>query len=189
MSRLPSNVGLYVDGPGKKVRTTTIIDEAGSGVLVQGGSVHDPDLPIAANVKAGGALPNPATDAALTVTPRDLPPNAAREAGGFLASIDARLAPGALVQTTVSLAAGVSVLLIGVNANRRGLRWMVTGANPITVAPGAAAAVVGAGFNYNASTGDAGSQGGSEIFDAPAPTGAFHAISALGSTMIVWELT
>lgn len=96
--------------------------------------------------------------------------------------------PAALTvtQTAVTLAAGTSAQLIGPNNARKSLRWMVTGSSPMTVSPGLAAAVVGAGMNYNGGSG-AGQQGGSEAFDVAVPTGAFQAISAGGTTVMIWE--
>lgn len=91
-----------------------------------------------------------------------------------------------VAQTTVTLPAGSSTQLIGPNNARKLLRWMVTGSSPMTVSAGLAAAVVGAGMNYNGGSG-AGQQGGSEAFDAAVPTGAFQAISAGGTTVTVWE--
>ena len=91
-----------------------------------------------------------------------------------------------VTQTAVTLPAGTSAQLIGPNGARKSLRWMVTGSSPMTVAPGTAAAVVGVGMSYNGGSG-AGQQGSSESFDAAVPTGAFQAISAAGTTVVIWE--
>ena len=95
---------------------------------------------------------------------------------------------GTITQTLVTLTAATSAQLIAANATRKGLRWMNTGTNPMTVVPGAGPAVAGSGMNYNGSTG-AGFQGGSEAFEGSAvPTGAYQAISTLGTTVTVWEM-
>lgn len=89
--------------------------------------------------------------------------------------------------TVVTLTAATSAQLIAANATRKGLRWMNIGTNPVTIVPGASAAVVGNGMNYNGS-GGTGQQGGSEAFEGTAvPGDAFQAISTNGTTIIVWE--
>lgn len=96
--------------------------------------------------------------------------------------------PGTITQTLVTLSAAATGQLAAANATRKGLRWMVTGANPMTVAPGASAAVAGVGMSYNGNSG-VGTQGGSEAFEGSVvPTNAFQAISTLGTTVIVWEM-
>ena len=89
-------------------------------------------------------------------------------------------------QTTVTLSAATSAPLIAANGSRKKLRWMVTGSNPMTVAPGSSAAVANVGMNYNGSSAS-GYQGGSDSFDGDTATGAFQAISTLGTTVTVWE--
>ena len=87
----------------------------------------------------------------------------------------------------VTLSAATSAQIVAPNQARKGLRWMNIGLNPMTVTPGAAAAVVGQGMAYNGAAG-AGQQGGSECFEGTAvPGDAFQAISTLGTTVIVWE--
>ena len=96
-------------------------------------------------------------------------------------------APVTYTQTVVALAANSPGQLIGSNPSRKSLRWMDVGTNPMTVVPGAGTPVVGSGMNYNGGNGS-GQQGSSEQFDAGAvPTNAFQAISAAGTTAIVWE--
>lgn len=95
---------------------------------------------------------------------------------------------GGVTQTRVTLAANTSGILIAANATRKGLRWMNTGVNPMTVVPGLSAATVNNGMNYNGNSGS-GFQGGSEAFEGSAiPTSAFQAISTLGTTVTVWEI-
>lgn len=92
-----------------------------------------------------------------------------------------------ITQTIVTLPANTSTPLIGSNSSRKSIRWMVTGTNPMTVAPGAAAVGVNVGMNYEGNSGS-GHQGGSESYDAGAvPTNAFQAISLAGTTVTVWE--
>lgn len=95
---------------------------------------------------------------------------------------------GTITQTVVTLGAGSSVQIVAANANRKGLRWMNTGANPVTIVPGAGPAVANAGMNYNGQSGS-GFQGGSECFEGTGvPTGAFQGISTVGTTVLVWEM-
>lgn len=90
-------------------------------------------------------------------------------------------------QSSVTLAAATSATLIASNVNRKALRWMVVGTNPMTVVPGAGPAVANAGINYSGNAGT-GMQGGSEEFSGSAvSTQQFTAISTLGTTVIVWE--
>lgn len=95
--------------------------------------------------------------------------------------------PATVTQSIVTLSPGSTAQLIGANTARKGLRWMNIGSNPMTVAPGVSAAVVGQGMQYNGAFGT-GMQGGSESFEGTAvPIGAFQAISTLGTTVVVWE--
>lgn len=89
-------------------------------------------------------------------------------------------------QIPVTLVAATSATLIAANANRRALRWMVTGSNPMTVVPGAGPAVAGTGMNYSPGSG-VGFQGGADGFSGEVSTQAFTAISTLGTTVAVWE--
>lgn len=90
-------------------------------------------------------------------------------------------------QTVVNLPAGVSTQILAANAARRALRWMNAGVNPVTVVPGAAAAVAGLGMNYGAA-GGVGLQGGSDSFTrGEISASAFQAISTVGSSITVWE--
>lgn len=89
-------------------------------------------------------------------------------------------------QTTVTLTAATSATLLAANASRKGLRWMVTGTNPMTVAPGLVTVIAGAGMNYSPGSGT-GQQGGSDSFAGDTSTQAFSAISTLGTTVTVWE--
>lgn len=103
------------------------------------------------------------------------------------ASAASRSIPSTVTQTIITLSPGTTTQLIAANAARKGLRWMNIGSNPMTVAPGASAAVVGQGMQYNGAFGT-GMQGGSESFEGTAvPTSAFQAISTLGTTIVVWE--
>lgn len=88
--------------------------------------------------------------------------------------------------TIVTLTAANSATLIAANANRKALRWMITGTNPMTVVPGAGPAVAGAGMNYSPGSGT-GYQGGSDSFAGEVSTQAFSAISTGGTTVVVWE--
>lgn len=91
-----------------------------------------------------------------------------------------------ITETKITLAPGVSQQIVASNANRKLLRWMNTGINPMTVSV-AASAVVGTGMNYGpaSSTSD---QGGSEDFDGTnVPSNQFAAISTGGTTLTVWE--
>lgn len=90
-------------------------------------------------------------------------------------------------QTKVTLTAATSTTLIASNTARRALRWMNTGSNPVTVAPGAVTVTAGDGMNYNPGTG-IGQQGGADSFGVnEVSMDAFSAISTLGTTVIVWE--
>lgn len=96
--------------------------------------------------------------------------------------------PATLAQIMVTLTAGVSQQLVAANPARVGLRWMVTGANPMTVAPGTSPAVVGVGMNYSPPA-SVGQQGGSETMEGTAmTTDAYQAISAAGTVVCVWEM-
>ena len=109
-------------------------------------------------------------------------------AGGFRLSVQPRGgAAVTLTQTLVTLAAGVSQTLIAANANRRYLAFANVGANPMTVAPGAVTVTAGQGMNYSA--GEAPSfQGGGQAFEGSAvATSAFSAVSAVGTTVCIWE--
>lgn len=93
----------------------------------------------------------------------------------------------AIAQTVLTLPAATSTTLVAANPARRSLRWMVTGTNPMTAAPGLVTVAAGAGMNYGAASGT-GQQGGSESFEGPSvPTNAFSVISAGGTTVTVWE--
>jgi hypothetical protein len=94
-------------------------------------------------------------------------------------------APYTITQTVVTLTAATSTSLIVANASRKYLSFMVTGADDVTVVPGAGPAVAGAGLVYQAQA--TGKQGGSQEFPTGAPTNAFQAISTAGSRVIVWE--
>lgn len=89
-------------------------------------------------------------------------------------------------QTVVTLTAATSQTLIAANTARKALRWMVTGANPMTVAPGAVTVTAGAGMNYSPGSGT-GFQGGSDSFPGEVSTQAFSAISTSGTTVVIWE--
>lgn len=89
-------------------------------------------------------------------------------------------------QSLVTLSGGTSATLIAANSSRKKLRWMVTGTNPMTVAPGLVTVTAGAGMNYNGAA-TTGYQGGADSFDGDASTQAFSAISANGTTVTVWE--
>lgn len=90
-------------------------------------------------------------------------------------------------QTKVSLAPATSATLIAANASRRALRWMNTGLNPVTVAPGGATVTAGNGFNYAPGSG-VGTAGGFATFDInEVSSDSFSAISTLGTTVEVWE--
>lgn len=90
-------------------------------------------------------------------------------------------------QTIVTLTAATSAALIAANANRKALRWMVTGLNPMTVAPGNVTVTAGAGMNYSPASGT-GFQGGFESFSGiEISAQQFNAISTLGTTVAVWE--
>jgi len=91
-----------------------------------------------------------------------------------------------LTQTVVSVTA-TSSQLIAANSSRKSLKWMVVGANDVTVAPGSSSAVFGAGLIYQAQA--ANKQGSADTFDAVDPTNAYQVICAAGqtSTVIVWE--
>lgn len=111
-------------------------------------------------------------------------------ANGSLASLDAKtpaLTSGTLTQTCTPLPAGTSTKFLDVNPVRRSLRWQNVGTGAMTVAPGTAAVVVGAGLNYEP-PGATGGQGGGTSFDgAPTPAGAFSAVSTAGTTVCAWE--
>jgi hypothetical protein len=89
-------------------------------------------------------------------------------------------------QTSVTLPAGSNEVLIGANSNRRALRWMNVGTNPMTVVPGAGPAIAGAGMNYTGAV-EGGYQGGSDSFVGDVSAQAFAAISTAGTTVVVWE--
>lgn len=125
--------------------------------------------------------------------PTDGATNSAQVVGnGVLSAIQGLLAApvtrtGAITQTVVTLAPGTSAQLLAANASRKWARWMVVGTGPMTVAPGATPAVVGAGMAYDPAAG-VGRQGGSESLSDPvSATGAFQAISTAGTVVVVWE--
>lgn len=89
-----------------------------------------------------------------------------------------------ITQTSVAVTAS-SQQLIGANAARKYLAWMVVGTQAVTIVPGATA-VAGAGFVY--SSGGTNLQGASQEWPHGAPTTAFNVIAtATGSTVYVWE--
>lgn len=89
-----------------------------------------------------------------------------------------------ITQTVVTITA-TSQQLIAANSSRKYLSWMVIGTADVTITPGSAAAVVGAGQIFQSA--GANRQGSSQEFPG-APTNAFQAIAALtGSTVVVWE--
>lgn len=93
--------------------------------------------------------------------------------------------PYTITQTVVAVTAA-SAQVVAANAARRFLAWMVLGTADVTIAPGATAAVVGAGMVYQGS--GANKQGASEEFPNGAPSNAFQCIAAAaGSNLIVWE--
>ena len=93
--------------------------------------------------------------------------------------------PGTVTQTIVSAASG---LLIAANPARKSLRWMVTGAADITVAPGVNAPAAGQGMIYQASALGAGKQGASESFvEGAMATNAFAFVASAATTVVVWE--
>jgi hypothetical protein len=96
--------------------------------------------------------------------------------------------PGQLTwtQTVVVLGAAASATLVAANPNRKGLRWMNVGANPMTVVPDAGPAVAGTGMSYNGAAGT-GQQGGADTFPGDTSAQQFTAISTLGTTVVVWE--
>lgn len=91
-----------------------------------------------------------------------------------------------VTQTVVVLAAGVPAPINAQNTQRRGLEWQNVGANPVTIAPGATATV---GQGLVLAPGASGSlAGGSEkYFSGPVPANAFAAVSAAGTSLLVWE--
>lgn len=90
-------------------------------------------------------------------------------------------------QSIVTLSAATSATLLAANASRKALRWMVTGTNPMTVAPGVVTVTAGQGLNYSAGSGT-GQQGGADSFGPnEVSTQAFSAISTSGTTVAVWE--
>jgi len=92
-----------------------------------------------------------------------------------------------ITQTTVTLTAATDAQIIAANSSRKFLQWMVVGANPATVVPGAGPAVAGAGMNYDPGSSTI-NQGGGTTFEGSAiATNAFHAISTGGTTVVVWE--
>lgn len=90
-------------------------------------------------------------------------------------------------QTLANITANVTSVILNINASRKGLRWMVTGANPITIAPGNVTVTPGVGMNYSPGSGT-GQQGGADSFGPnEVSTQAFSANSTLGTTLVIWE--
>lgn len=90
------------------------------------------------------------------------------------------------VQTSVTLPAGVSTTLIGINGTRKALYLENVGTNPFTFAPGLVTVVAGGGRSLNPPS-SIGYQGGSADFSGEYSTQAFSGISTGGTTVIVWE--
>lgn len=103
------------------------------------------------------------------------------------------LVTGTWSPVIVTLPPNESTELAPGNEGRKGLRWMNIGANPFTAVPGIGDAVVGLGFNYDPGKGNAaslaGAQGGGDDFGQTIGVNAFQAISLLGTSVCVWELT
>lgn len=90
-------------------------------------------------------------------------------------------------QTVANVTANVTSVILNTNANRKGLRWMVTGTNPVTIAPGNVTVTIGQGMNYSPGAGT-GQQGGADSFGPnEVSTQAFSANSTLGTTLVIWE--
>ena len=90
-----------------------------------------------------------------------------------------------ITQTAVTVTATTGQL-IAANTSRRYLAWMVIGSQPVTITPGASAAVVGVGLVYSA--GGANQQGAAQEWPHGAPTNVFQCIApATGSVVYVWE--
>ena len=155
-----------------------VVNPAGSGNAVTIADGADATL----GSKADAAIVNPA-----------LPGTAMAFLKGILSTllngVPVTPSPPTIVwtQTIVALAANVSGPIIAANANRKALRWMNVGVNPVTIVPGAVAATVNNGFNYNGN-GGSGLQGASDSFSGnEINTTAYQAISLLGTTIVVWE--
>lgn len=99
----------------------------------------------------------------------------------------ASTAVATITQTRVTLTAATSGALIGANASRKSLRWMNTGANPMTCVPGSGPAVAGVGMNYDPGSSTSNQGGGSSFDGGPVPTNAFSCISTGGTSATVWE--
>lgn len=94
------------------------------------------------------------------------------------------------VQTLVTIPAATMTLLVAANPTRKSLRWMVNGANPMTVVPGTPGSIAaGQGMNYTGAnqTGPTAFAGGYEAFTNEVPGTSFYAYSTLGTTVTVWE--
>ena len=90
-------------------------------------------------------------------------------------------------QTVANITANTTSVILNTNASRKGLRWMVTGANPVTIAPGNVTVTIGQGMNYSPGAGT-GQQGGADSFGPnEISTQAFSANSTLGTTLVIWE--
>ena len=92
------------------------------------------------------------------------------------------------VQTVVPIPANTNTQLVAANALRIGLRWMVTGTNAVTIAPGTTPITAfGLGVIYNPSP-IAGQQGSSEKLDPNECLDAFQAYASAATQVVVWEL-
>jgi hypothetical protein len=100
----------------------------------------------------------------------------------------AKAEPGVtIVQTVVPLSAGVDTRLVEANTHRRYLGFMNTGTGAATLAFGGTAAVNGSGWVIDQASA-AGRQGGSMVWESSAiASGEVHAISQIGTTIVVLE--
>jgi hypothetical protein len=90
------------------------------------------------------------------------------------------------VQTIVSVGAGQSTTLIAANPRRERLRWMVTGAGDVTIAPGSVTVTAGNGMAYAAAAA-AGKPGGADDFQFDCARDAFSVFAAAATQVTVWE--
>lgn len=91
-----------------------------------------------------------------------------------------------VTQTVIVLTAGTSAPLVGVNPQRRGLEFQNVGANSVTIAAGTTAAA-GQGLVLAPGSGTPPAGGSERFFSGPTPANAFAAVSASGTTVLVWE--
>lgn len=89
-------------------------------------------------------------------------------------------------QTVITLTAGQQTTLIPANSRRQRLRWMITGAGAVTIAPGLVTVTAGNGMAYNGAAA-LGQQGGSDDFQFDCAREAFSVYASAATQIVIWE--